>query len=144
MDTSYFAYDRKKRRYGKSDKKYIVINLNKNAKKFLHEIIEEVKHRYKRWYAIMYIPVAKGDGEAYNDIIYARKIQAWAEIKDQWFTVVDWENDFDKFVKTLAQASIVISSRLHLFLLASFLGVETKVYPYQKKILKMQKIIEQL
>lgn len=48
MDTSYFAYDRKKRRYGKSDKKYIVINLNKNAKKFLHEIIEEVKHRYKR------------------------------------------------------------------------------------------------
>jgi hypothetical protein len=36
---------------------------------------------------------------------------------------------------------MVISSRLHLFLIASFLWVPTKVYPYQKKILKMQKTI---
>jgi polysaccharide pyruvyl transferase WcaK-like protein len=57
---------------------------------------------------------------------------------------LDREHDFNQFVKTLAGASIVISSRLHLFLIASFLGVETKVYPYQKKILKMQKIVQDL
>jgi hypothetical protein len=32
---------------------------------------------------------------------------------------------------------------LHLFLVASFLWVETKVYPYQMKILKMKKTIQE-
>jgi len=71
-----------------------------------------------------------------------RKIQKETEIKDQRFNILDREEDFEIFVKTLAQAHMVISSRLHLFLIASFLGVPTKVYPYQKKILKMQKVIE--
>jgi len=92
----------------------------------------------------MYLPVAKGNGEKYDDIIYARKIQKWTEIKDQRFTILDREEDFDRFVKTLAQASMVISSRLHLFLIASFLWVETKVYPYQKKILKMQQTLQDI
>jgi len=70
------------------------------------------------------------------------KIQKKTEIKDQRFNILDREEDFEIFVKTLAQAHMVISSRLHLFLIASFLGVPTKVYPYQKKILKMQKVIE--
>jgi hypothetical protein len=33
---------------------------------------------------------------------------------------------------------------LHLYLIASFLGCNTKVYPYQRKILKMQKVIDKL
>lgn len=143
MDTSYFAYPRKKVQGSATEnyKKYIVINLNKNAEKFLPEIIEEVKHRYNKWYEVKYVPVAKGNGEQYADIRYAHKIQKWADIKQQRFTILDREHDFNQFVKILAGASIVISSRLHLFLIASFLGVETKVYPYQKKILKMQKTL---
>ncbi len=47
MDTSYFAYDRKKR-YGESERKYIVINLNKNAEKFFPEIIQDVKKLYNQ------------------------------------------------------------------------------------------------
>lgn len=145
MDTSYFAYPRKKVQPSEKEnyKKYIVVNINKNAENFLPEIIEEVKHRYNKWYEVKYVPVAKGKGEKYADITYAHKIHKWAEIKEQRFTILDREYDFNQFVKTLAGATIVISSRLHLFLIASFLGVETKVYPYQKKILKMQKIIEQ-
>jgi polysaccharide pyruvyl transferase WcaK-like protein len=92
----------------------------------------------------MYVPVAKGENEQYNDIQYAHKIKKGADIKDQRFSILDREEDFDVFTKILMQASIVISSRLHLFLLASFLGVPTKVYPYQKKILKMQKTIESI
>ncbi len=149
MDTSFFAYPRKTFQYFnvstfQHSKKYIVVNLNKNAEKFLKEIIEEVKHRYKKGYEIMYIPIAKGNGSQYDDIQYARKIQQWAEIKDQRFTILDREHDFNQFVKTLAEASIVISSRLHLFLIASFLWVETKVYPYQKKILKMQQALKDI
>lgn len=146
MDTSFFAYPRKKILNSKfwilNWKKYIVINLNKNAEKFLPEIIQDVKKLYNQWYEILYVPVAKGKNEHYDDIRYMRKIQKETEIKDQRFNILDREEDFEIFVKTLAQAHMVISSRLHLFLIASFLGVPTKVYPYQKKILKMQKVIE--
>jgi len=143
MDTSYFAYDRKKR-YGESERKYIVINLNKNAEKFFPEIIQDVKKLYNQWYEVMYVPVAKGKNEHYDDMRYAHKIQKGTGIKDQRFSQLDREENFEYFVKTLAQANIVISSRLHLFLIASFLGVPTKVYPYQKKILKMQNVIKQI
>ena len=73
---------------------------------------------------------------------YAYKIQRETEIKDQRFTLLDREEDFTSFIKTLAQAHMVISSRLHLFLIASFLEVPTKVYPYQKKIIKMQNTLK--
>lgn len=149
MDTSFFAYPRKTfQRFNISTlqhpKNYIVINLNKNAEKFLNDIIEEVKHRYKKWYEIKYVPIAKGRWEQYDDLRYANLIQRKAEIKDQQFTILDREHDFSTFIKTLAGASIVISSRLHLFLIASFLGLKTKVYPYQKKILKMQETLKEL
>ena len=159
MDTSFFAYDRKKineslptTRHSPAlgmpgslvTKNYVVVNLNKNAEKFLPEIIKDVKKLYNQWCEVMYVPVAKGEGEYYNDIRYAQKIKKWAEIKNQRFTILDRENDFDYFVKTLAWANMVISSRLHLFLIANFLGVKTRVYPYQKKILKMQEMIRLL
>lgn len=144
MDTSYFAYDRKKKKYEESEKKYVVINLNKNAEQFLPKIIQDVKKLYNQWYEVMYVPVAKGKGEHYNDVKYAHKIQTWAEIKDQRFTQLDREEDFEYFITTIAQANMVITSRLHLFLIASFLGVQTKVYPYQKKILKMQNTLDLL
>ncbi len=146
MDTSYFAYDRKKAKKAaaaktKPKKKYIIVNINKNAEHFFTDIIQDVKKYYKQGYEIMYVPVAKGNNAYYADEKYAQKIQVKAEIKDQRFHILDREKDFETFAKTLAWASIVISSRLHLFLIASFLGVPTKVYPYQKKILKMQNII---
>lgn len=90
------------------------------------------------------MPVAKGNGEQYDDLRYARRIQRGTEIKDQQFTILDREDDFKGFVETLAGANMVISSRLHLFLIASFMDIETKVYPYQKKILKMQKMIQDM
>ena len=88
------------------------------------------------------MPVAKGNNVRYDDIQYAHKIKAGAEIKDQQFSILDREDDFARFTKKVAQANIVISSRLHLFLIASFLEVPTKVYPYQKKIIKMQNTLK--
>ena len=147
MDTSYFAYDRKKHKHSTfkiQHSKFIVINLNKNAEQFLPEIIQDVKKLYNKWYAVLYVPVAKWKWSHYSDIKYAHSIQIKAGIKNQRFTILDREDDFDEFITTLAQANMVITSRLHLFLIASFLKVPTKVYPYQKKILKMKKIIENL
>ena len=145
MDTSFFAYNRKSLKNIKAttyQQKYIIININKNAEKFLSELIQDVKNYYNKWYEIFYVPVAKWKNSRYNDIQYAHKIKAWAEIKDQQFSILDREDDFTHFAKTVAQASMVISSRLHLFLIASFLEVPTKVYRYQKKIIKMQNTLK--
>ena len=145
MDTSFFAYNRKSLKNSKAttyQQKYIIININKNAEKFLHELIQDVKNYYNKWYEIFYVPVAKGNNVRYDDIQYAHKIKAGAEIKDQQFSILDREDDFARFTKKVAQANIVISSRLHLFLIASFLEVPTKVYPYQKKIIKMQNTLK--
>jgi len=86
MDTSYFAYPWKKNHHSPAPnevslagspvtRNYIIINLNKNAEKFLPDVIEEVKHRYKKGYEIMYVPIAKGKGSQYDDMQYAHKIQ---------------------------------------------------------------------
>jgi hypothetical protein len=37
------------------------------------------------------------------------------------FEVLDWENSFQSFVQEVKNADIVVTARLHLFLVASFL-----------------------
>ena len=56
----------------------------------------------------------------------------------------DRSEDFIGFIKYLGGAQKVISTRLHLFLISEFIGVETLVFPYQKKILKMKKIVAEM
>jgi exopolysaccharide biosynthesis predicted pyruvyltransferase EpsI len=75
---------------------------------------------------------------------YYKQIKEKHKKHNSSFEVLDWENDFDNFIKKLAKAELVISTRLHLFLISSFVGTKTKVYPYQKKILKMQDVIKNL
>jgi len=51
MDTSFFAYNRKAVKTNTTEtfqQKYIVVNINKNAEKFLPEIIQEVKNYYNK------------------------------------------------------------------------------------------------
>lgn len=78
MDTSFFAYNRKTCKQKSTaifQQKYIVVNVNKNAEKFLPEIIQEVKNYYNKGYEVLYVPVAKGGNTQYNDMQYARKIK---------------------------------------------------------------------
>ena len=51
MDTSFFAYNRKSLKNIKAttyQQKYIIININKNAEKFLPELIQDVKSYYNK------------------------------------------------------------------------------------------------
>ena len=138
MDTAFYAYDWQKHT-GKSDKS-IIINLNKNGAHFIDKLIEDMKDYVDQDYTIHYVPVSKGSQSDYNDIEYLELIQeAYPTAK---INILDRESDFTTFVNKISKASLVISSRLHLFLIASFMWVKTKVYPYQKKILKMQSVIE--
>ena len=146
MDTSYFAYDWKN--ISLNDKKniekpYIVVNLNKNAEKFFDELVKDIKSYSKKLYRIYYAPIAKGNNIYYKDLQYSQRLEKalWEDVD---FALLDWESDFDNFAKILKWAKKVFSSRLHLYLIASFLWCNTKVYPYQRKILKMQKVIDSL
>ena len=119
------------------------VNLNKNAEQFFDEVVGDIKHYADRGYRIYYVPVAKGNNIYYDDLQYSQRLEKalWEDVD---FALLDWESDFDNFVKVLKWAKKVFSSRLHLYLIASFLWCDTKVYPYQRKILKMQKVINEL
>jgi hypothetical protein len=43
MDTSYFVRDNRKKYLIKNDKKYIIININKNGKQFMDDLKKEIK-----------------------------------------------------------------------------------------------------
>lgn len=139
MDTAYFAIDRAKVKKSKKKEKYIVVNLNKNGERFLEEIGKDIKIYAEKWYKFYYSPISKWSNPEYSDIRYFSKLSEKFEME-----ILDWEKDFEKFLEIIKWAEIVISARLHLFLIASFLGVPTKVYPYQKKILKMQNVIKKI
>ena len=146
MDTSYFAYNWKSvdvKWWNLPQKPYLVVNLNKNAEGFFDELVNDIKHYVKRWYRIYYVPVARGKNIYYDDLQYSQYLERelWDDVD---FAILDWENNFDHFVKMLKWAKKVFSSRLHLYLIASFLWCDTKVYPYQRKILKMQEVINMM
>ena len=144
MDTSYFSYEWNSvsvDEENKIEKTYVVVNLNKNAEQFFDELVQDIKSYSQKGYRIYYAPIAKGKNIYYHDLQYAQRLEKalWENVD---FALLDWESDFDNFAKVLKWAKKVFSSRLHLYLIASFLGCDTKVYPYQRKILKMQRVIE--
>ena len=143
MDTSYFAYDWNNISIDtekKIEKPYIVVNLNKNAEQFFDELVADIKTYCKKWYRIYYVPIAKWNNTYYHDLQYSQRLEKalWEDVD---FALLDWESNFYNFSQILKWAKKVFSSRLHLYLISSFLWCNTKVYPYQRKILKMQEVI---
>lgn len=142
MDTAYFSQERKniENLELKIKNKYIVVNLNKNAENFLDEIIGDIKWYGNNSYDVYFVPVSKWVNDEYNDMKYFKKIR-W-KMKDTRLKILDREENFEKFLQILKWAEIVFTGRLHLFMIAKFLWVKVKVYPYQKKILKMQEVLK--
>jgi hypothetical protein len=69
-------------------------------------------------YTIKYVPVSKGNNRVYNDLYYKEVLEKRLMTK---FEVLDWEESFSSFVQEVKNADIVVTARLHLFLVASFL-----------------------
>ena len=135
MDTSYFVRENWKKYLHKDGKKYFVININSNGKQFMNDLKKEVKVYVDKWYECYFVPVC--DGWTDDDNRFFTEIQRdFSSIK-----LKKWNDDFEKFLQFLWWADIVISARLHLYLISEYIWLNTKVFPYQKKINKMQKII---
>lgn len=141
MDTSYFAYPRSMIKKIPQTQKTVLINLNKNGEQFFEDLVKECETLLATGFQLKYVPVSKGKNSVYNDLFYKNKLENRLGID---LPIIDWEPDFKSFVQELANAELVITARLHLFLISSFIGTKVKVFPYQKKILKMQKVIENL
>lgn len=136
MDTSYFVRDDRKKYLAKNNKKYFVININKNGKYFMNDLKKEISLYLDKWYEWYFVPVCDGwtdnDNRFYNEII-----KKFPMIKNK-----KWDKNFEDFLKFLWGADAVISARLHLYLISEYIWLKTKVFPYQKKINKMQKVIQ--
>ncbi len=143
MDTSFFLEkaNSKKGKYrwkieNKQDKeKFVIINLNRKWEKYYNDLIKKTKDYINKWYNIYYSPVCKSPAD--DDMKFYEKISL--EIPN--IKILDWEIDFQWFLEKLAQAKDVITPRLHLFLIASYLGINMKVFEYQRKIVKMKKVL---
>jgi polysaccharide pyruvyl transferase WcaK-like protein len=138
MDTSYFAIDSWNKYKKESKEKYIIVNINSKWKLFVDDLIKETQKYLQNWYNAYFIPVCTGKTD--DDAIYFLKIKEI--IKNEGFVTYDRTKDFESFLNFLWWAEKVISARLHLFLISEFIWLDTKVYPYQKKINKMKKVIE--
>ena len=100
----------------------------------MDDLKKEVKIYLDKWYECYFIPVC--DGWTDDDNRFFAEIQKdFPKIK-----IKKW-NDFEEFLQFLWWADIVISARLHLYLISEYIWLKTKVFPYQKKINKMQKVI---
>ena len=126
------------------NKKHIIVNINKNGEQFFDKILEDVKGYIQQWYEVYFVPVSIGTNKEYSDIYYYHELKKSLKHEASSLKLIKREADFKHFVEKIANAEIVISTRLHLFLIASFLNIKTKVYPYQKKILKMKKVMEDI
>lgn len=143
-DTSIFVYDDvdlKNYKWNTSNllddnfsNKFIVINVNKRAEKFLDEIEEKIEFYYKNNYDIYFVPVCKSPKD--QDIVYYHRFKK----KYVSMKLLEWE-DFNNFIKILAKAEKVFTTRLHLFLVAFYLNCDVNPFSYQKKVDKMKEVL---
>lgn len=140
MDTSFFAIDDWSKYKNKTKEKYIIVNINSKWNVFIDDLIKESQKFLESWYKIYFIPVCTWLTD--DDGRYFLKIKNI--INNENFISYDRTENFEEFLNLLWWAEKVISARLHLFLISEFIWLDTKVYPYQKKINKMKKIVNEL
>lgn len=138
MDTSFFVRDDWKKYKKDSNKKYIIININSKGKQFIDDLKVETKKYVDQWYDCYFVPVCTwwtDDDNRFFD---------WLKKDFPNIKICKRDDDFEKFLQFLWGAKCVISSRLHLYLVSEYIWLKTVNFPYQKKILKMQKVIEKI
>lgn len=158
MDTSYFARDNWGKYKKQKTKKYIVVNINKNGVMFMNDLKITMKEYENQKYKYYFIPVSNWWNDTDNQNILNKRLipdylkntendlKYLPDLKKDFpkIEIYDWTEDLENFFYFLGWAELVISPRLHLYLISSFIWVKTKVYPYQRKILKMQEVLRNL
>jgi len=141
MDTSRYACDREHiRTWHTTPTDTLIININSKWLHHLSDILSDIKKNISDTTHIYYIPVCAGpqddDSRRFKmikDTLIQQGIHLWSRI-----SLLDRRFDFYQCIQTIQTAKMIISPRLHLYLISQYLHIPTIVYPYQRKILKMQ------
>lgn len=117
--------------------KHIVINTNPLSRKWTQELHSIIEDYCKRWYEIYFLPAFFTRNPQQDDM------KCFHELKSDYsyIQLLDWR-DWDKFLSIFQSSDKIFCSRLHVFLIASFLWIEVQPYAYQKKIDKNIKILK--
>lgn len=171
IDTSYFAYNfvgadnirpNHHQNRPNHDQKHIIINSNPLSGKRTDELLDIVKDYISRWYEVYFLPAFFTNNTQQNDMIVYEYIKnkihlhmdgvrpldsadsIWLQGSaqdDGEVKLLDRRNR-DEFLIIFNSAEKIFCSRLHIFLIASFLWLDVQAYPYQKKILKNLSILK--
>ena len=158
MDTSFFVREQREMYKQENPGNYIVININKNGISFMSDLKKTLKEYENKWYKFYFVPVSNGGNDTTDENILKKRmipnylkntendLKYLPELQKEFsnIEIYDRTENLEEFFWFLWRAKLVISPRLHLFLVGSFIWVDTKVYPYQRKILKMQKVMDKL
>ena len=136
MDTSFFALD-DRTIYKKTPQNKVSINLHHFSSNFLDDLIWKLQ-KFKPA-QIDFIPA--GLGRYDKDLEFKNIIEQKLNKK---IMINRWDQDFQKFLNQLWDSQKVISARLHLFLIAKYIGLQAEFFAYQTKLVKMDKVLKEL
>lgn len=149
IDTSYFALDilrdngHPKRSSLQFNWKHIIINSNPLSGKRTDELITIAKEYIDKWYDVYFLPAFYTKNPQQDDMKVYEYVKN-AIVGMQFFAselhLLD-RRSRDEFLIIFNSAEKVFCSRLHVFLIAAFLGIDVHPYAYQKKIDKNMAIL---
>lgn len=117
----------------------IVINTNPLSLEWTEKLRELLQQYYTLAYDIYFLPAFFTSNPQQNDLLcYNLLKKEFPGLK-----LLDWR-DWEQFLTIFLSAQKVFCSRLHIYLLSVFLGLDVEAYPYQKKLQKMQALLSKL
>lgn len=117
--------------------KHIIINSNPLSWKRTDELIDITKDYINKWYNVYFLPAFFTSNPQQDDM----KVYDYLKKDIHNLKLLDRRNR-DEFQIIFHSAEKIFCSRLHVFLISSFLWLDVQAYPYQKKINKNMSILK--
>ncbi len=121
----------------KSSKPYYIVNTNPLSQQRTLELSDIVRQKISEWSEVYFLPAFFTTNPQQDDIICYDKLKA----THPSLQILD-RRKRNEFLSLFTGAEKIYCSRLHVFLVAAFLGLDVEPYPYQKKINKNISILK--
>jgi len=137
FDTSKVAFDRDIFQKQKGPKHHLVgININPIGwQKYKTQYLDYVEQKIAQWNKIVYIPFNLAQDSRFFEIL-KEKFGS-----NRVILSVDWSKDFVGFIRQLLELDEILATRLHLFLIATYMDLQVISLPYQNKVKKFQAVL---
>lgn len=155
IDTSYFTIEKAKRQKGEKTKilenweprienwkKHIIINSNPLSWKWTNELVGIANGYLDKWHYVYFLPAFFTSNPQQDDMkVYEYIKSNIVSEHNSNYKLLDRRNRHE-FLIIFQSAENIFCSRLHVFLIASFLWLDVSAFPYQKKIAKNMSILK--